>query len=76
MLQLLTSRRAFIYALEVFAQLVAAFALADCLPPEFSVHRQHGERKRQGLGKDAFANGMLRNCLEERLAPHARKVTI
>ena len=52
----LTSRRAFIYALEVFAQLMAVFLLADRLPREWvASSTTPGEAALgKGYGKDAF----------------------
>ena len=58
----ITSRKAFIYALEVFAQLRGLLALAKRLPPNWLafIDNTAGEAAlRKGYGKDAFVNGML-----------------
>ena len=61
-LDTITSRRAFIYALEVYAQLMAFFALAERLPSDWLafIDNTAGEAAlKKGYGKDAFVNGML-----------------
>ena len=58
----ITSRRAFIYALEVFAQLMAILSLAQRLTANWLafIDNTAGEAAlRKGYGKDAFVNGML-----------------
>ena len=61
-LDAMTSRRAFIYALEVYAQLMAFFALAERLRSDWLafIDNTAGEAAlKKGYGKDAFVNGML-----------------
>ena len=61
-LDAITSRRAFIYALEVSAQLMALFTLAERLPSDWLafIDNTAGEAAlKKGYGKDAFVNGML-----------------
>ena len=58
----ITSRKAFIYALEIFAQLMATLSLAQRLPMSWLafIDNTAGEAAlRKGYGKDAFVNGML-----------------
>ena len=58
----ITSRKAFIYALEIFAQLMATLSLAQRLPTSWLafIDNTAGEAAlRKGYGKDAFVNGML-----------------
>ena len=57
-----TSRKAFIYALKIFAQLMAILSLAQRLPVNWLafIDNTAGEAAlRKGYGKDAFVNGML-----------------
>ena len=62
-LRQITSRKAFIYDLEVFAQLMAILALAKRLPPNSwlaFIDNTAGEAAlKEGYGKDGFVNGML-----------------
>ena len=56
------SRKAFIYALEIFAQLMATLSLAQRLPTTWLafIDNTAGEAAlRKGCGKDAFVNGVL-----------------
>ena len=58
----ITSRKALIYALEVFTQLMAALTLARRLPNDWFafIDNTAGEAAlRKGDGKDPFDNGML-----------------
>ena len=61
-LRQITSRKAFIYALEVFAQLVAVLALAKRLPRDWLAFIDNTASEaalKRGYGNDAFVNGML-----------------
>ena len=59
-LNAITSRRAFIYALEVYAQLMALFTLAGRLPAGRSLTTRPERLPSSGRDtKDAFVNGML-----------------
>ena len=56
-----TLRRAFIYALKLYAQLMALFTLAGRLPADWMafIDNTAGEAAlKKGYGKDAFDNGM------------------
>ena len=57
----ITSCKAFIYALEIFAQLMATLSLAERLPTSWLafIDNTAGGSTPQRLGKDAFVNGML-----------------
>ena len=58
----LTSCKAFIYALEFFAKLMAVFMLASRLPTEWVafIDNTAGEAAlKKGYGKDAFVNAIL-----------------
>ena len=65
-LDAITLRKAFIYALEVYAQLMALFTLAGRLPADWMafIDNTAGEAAlKKRYGKDAFVNDMLGRLL-------------